>query len=400
MSPVVGRVFRSILMVGGVVLAYVAFDLSMANNIRLANPALAYQLYPDDPQVLARELNRKFASEGRYDISGDDQVHIERALRKDPLNRVLVRSLAAQYDGLGKLDKAQEGMALSSAISRRDTVAQLWLGEFYLRKRKFPDALQHFDAALTVNPSAQKLVFARLLEQFGEAGFAGALRPYVQQFRPWVRPFIQTAAVDRPEQVYAASLANGKLIRTTDFEQEYVALMHNLARRGNVDMASKIALAMVPDMDLGALRSPAFSKSTLSDKLGELGWQLPYKSGIEANFLDGGEMRLVNDTDTRELAATRDILVDAGQAYVFSFSQKRDGDAGAGVTWAFQCVGPVKVVDLPAAGPADRLKSSAQSYRVVTSSDCTLLKMMLYLDGSVDGSANDITLSGLQLAKG
>lgn len=191
------------------------------------NPKLAYQLNPHDGQAIGRFLNFRLRNEQSVEIDDETARNIHLALRSEPLDRTLLRSLAIKADLEGDSQGAYAMMSLSDRVSRRDLISQLWLGEFLVREGHKNRALTHYIAAMKVSPKVETLVLPILVKMLSDRNFRENLVPYIRSEDTW-GPALVSAASD-------SDLANAvplvKSLTTTIKEKRFEAAIHRLLYR-------------------------------------------------------------------------------------------------------------------------------------------------------------------------
>lgn len=388
---------RYAIFVAGLGLAWGAFSVMAANNVRLTNPRLAYQYDPIDSQALAAELNRRLLEEKRFVLDDRDMVNVKAALARNPLNRAVLRGLASHYEASGDAKRALPGMLLSSAVSKRDSIAQLWLGEYYLRQGNMPSALKHYDYSMSTKPATREVIFPRVLDKLGER--RDLPRELFLPFgnRPWFEPFV-SALVARNPQLAFRLMTGGQIdVRHAGLDATAVELAYSLVRSGDLDAGLGLFRRVRPKFETAQLGDPAVSAKTADPKIGPFAWTFP-DGAVLADYSEQGVLQLTGQVAGRELIASRDILIPGPGNYRLQFEQADQSDASTKLFWGFQCIGAELVSDLQADPLPAVADGSTKSVAVDVSSECRMLRLMLYLDGDGSGAVFETQLAGLRLS--
>lgn len=396
--PAVWPILRYILFVAGLGLAWVAFSVTAANNVRLTNPRLAYQYDPTDGQAIAVELNRRLAEEKRFVLDERDMANVQASLAWNPMNRVVLRGLASHYEASGDARRALSGMLLSSSVSKRDTIAQLWLGEYFLRQGNMPSALEHYDYSLSTKPFTRDIIFPRVLERLSQQ--RDLPRRLFLPFgdRSWFEPFV-SALVARNPQLAFRLISSGQIdVSKAKLDATAVELAYSLIRSGDVDEGLGLFRRVRPKFDIALLRDPAASPKAADPKLGPFAWTFP-DDAVQSDYSEPGVLELTGQVAGRELVASRDILLPGPGTYRLSFEQADQGDALTKLFWGFQCIGGELVSDLQSEPAPTEAAGGIRSVEVEVGSDCRLLRLMLYLDGDGSGATLETRISRLRLSR-
>ncbi|AOG00730.1 tetratricopeptide repeat family protein [Blastomonas sp. RAC04] len=389
---------RYVIFVAGLGLAWVAFNIAASNNVRLGNPRLAFQYDPTDGQVLANEINRRFIEEKRFIIEGRDMANVQASLAWNPMNRVLLRALAAHYEASGDMKRALSGMQLSSAISKRDTIAQLWLGEFYRRQGNLPSALEHFDYSMSVRPVTSEVVIPSVVRDLGKQ-FTLPVKlfdPYAR--RPWFKSFVSTLVGQDPQLAFSLFSSGQIDVRRLGLQATAVDLAYSLIRSGDTDSGIGLLRRIRPKFDPALLRDPRISTQTADPLLGPFAWTFP-DDAVQSDYSEQGTLKLTGQVAGRELVASRDIPVPGSGRYQLSFEHADQDDASTKLIWGFQCIGAELVSDLQSAVEPANAQRSGEAVSVDVGSDCRMLRVMLYLDGDGSGATVETQISRLRLSR-
>lgn len=335
----IARWLRVSLILIGLFVAFGAFAYSNAMNLRRAAPQTAYSLYPDNPGVIAARYN-DFALNGKQlTLTVSDQRELQKALVGDPLNRTLVRSLAIWHDVNREPVQALAGMQLSSAVSRRDTLTQLWLVEYWLRESNASKAYQHIDLALRIRPELSALLFPRLYTLMGDSNVADKVELAARSEVKWVPGFADFLVANDPSAAYAL-LTRLTVVASSDaYASANRTLAHNLARAGSVSRAATIVKLMVPQDHYAQWASVGLNRWSTDARLGNLSWAAnPNYASLAPFDSKQFELQALVPSDQTVELMSRGIFLLPGTSYKLEGSLSPGGDLGdAKFQWILSC---------------------------------------------------------------
>lgn len=397
----IARWFRLGLMFVGLFLAFGAFVYSNAMNLRRAAPQTAYSLYRDNPGVIAARYNDLALKGKQLRLTEDDQRELRKALVGDPLNRTLVRSLAVWHDVNREPNQALEGMQLSSAVSRRDIITQLWLVEYWLRQSNPDKAYRHIDLSLKLRPEISALLYPRLNTLLGDPGVAAKVELAAKSDIRWVPGFADYLVVQDPAAAYALLTRPSVMAKSATYNSAYRSLAHNLARAGAVDRVTRIARVMVPQEHYDQWGSLGLNRWSTDPKFGSLSWAAnpDYASLAPLDDKQLDLQALVPSDQTVELMS-RGMLLPEGASYRIEGTIVPIGDMGdTQLQWIMACwrtSGEERylVEALPSAGSSNRF-----ALNVRVPSQCPYTKLVLQAVGGTSGVPAEFSLRSLALKR-
>lgn len=180
-----------ILILIGLSLAYQAAVFYIVSFASPGNLATVTSLDQESPKVVTAVMNAKLANPEALRLNSSEQSNLNSALLREPLNRVLLRSLAISAELAGDRDRAADIMALASKVSRRDVITQMWLAEYYSRRALLTKAISHYDAALRVSPETRHVIFPRIWSLRSRQHYLNAMKGTVRGGELWHQRFLQ-----------------------------------------------------------------------------------------------------------------------------------------------------------------------------------------------------------------
>jgi|GEM_PF-5084628 len=173
-------------------LAWVSASSSLTNALARRSPEAAAQLWPANGFATASAASAILAKanagrDGTAKLTVPTAVRglAERAILAEPASVQGVRNLALFHQANGDNPRAATLMRLAVRLSARDTAANMWLVEAYLRGGDLDRALTLIDATLRTDTSAGALLLPRLAQLLEQPGAAPVMRGLLQDNPPW-----------------------------------------------------------------------------------------------------------------------------------------------------------------------------------------------------------------------
>lgn len=395
------RWFRLSLMFFGMFLAFDAFVYSNAMNLRRSAPQTAYSLYRDNAGVIAARYNDLAVKGEKRDITEGDRLELEKALRAEPLNRMLVRSLAIWYDLNRQPKMALAGMQIASAVSRRDVLTQLWLVEYRLREAKSGRAYRHIDVALKVRPQLASLLYPRLATLMADPLVSANVALSAKSDTRWV-PGLADYLVEQDLSA-AYTLLNSPSVRakSTSYTSAFRSLAHNLARSGSIDRARTIAETLVSSKQYDQWADFGLNRLSGDPDFGNLSWlsNTDYASLVPTER-EQLELQVSVPSDQTVELMGRGIFLLPGAGYQIEGTIKPGSDLrDTQLQWIMACwrnSGEERYF----AGKLPPLSTSGQfslTFRVPD--QCPYTKVVLQALGGSSGIPAEFTLQSLKLKR-
>lgn len=395
------RWFHLALIFFGLFLAFGAFGYSNAMNLRRSSPQTAYSLYRDDPGVIAAHYNDLANKGERLILTEVDRYELQEALRADPLNRMLLRSLGVWYDLNREPKKAFAGMRLSSTVSRRDIISQLWLVEYWMRQSNLGLAYRHIDIALKVHPQLSVLLYPKLNSLIVNPSVAAKVELAAKSEVRWVPGLADYVVAQDSSTAYALLTRPNFIAKSATYAGAFRSLAHNLARSGSIDRARTIANAMVPPERYQQWAEFALNRWNTDPGFGHLSWlnNPDYSSLIP---MEGEEVELqasVPSDQTVELLG-RGMFLSEGSGYQIEGVINSDADfSDIQLQWSLACwrlAGEERyfVNKLPRNAGSGKFSLTFQ-----VPERCPYTKVVLQAIGGSTGTPAEFILRSLKLTK-
>lgn len=375
-----------------------AFSLRAAERY---NPAW------DKPGTFARDgivrLHAVLAQVGEDEaaqITAADAAAIRTSLIERPLN-----AQAIAVTGLSKIsasgsDKAANPfMALADRVSRRDPVSQVWMIEAASAAGDVPEAIRHYNAALSVKPELGAVLFPVLTGALGFAEVRDALKAPLKAGAPWMPSFIATAAASGDlDGALALAASAPERMKAPEYQQANASLLYRLVASGRLADAQKRARQVVPGLPDSALTDFGITTITRDDRLGNLAWRLTDNEGISTVAEEEGTVTAELQPLARGAVLAREIPVAGGQQYEFRQTVARtSGPAPSSLRWQATCpaVEGTPLVWSQLVPTEERPTQYKSTFKVPA--ECYILKMEIVTVGPEGQLASSIRIYDLFL---
>lgn len=380
-----------------VVLAYWAFDYSLASNMRRANPEAAYRARPTDPGAVAAAMNDRMVARSTFEADADDAANARAGLGEDPLNRVLLRTLGVRAEITGRQQDAYRAMQMASRVSRRDSITELWLAEYHRRNNEPVKALVHYDAAMLVRPDLQKALFPQMVPALAQEDFRAAVRPYIVRKANWTYSFVGTAAAYGDMDV-VLSLA-GPVINNMvggPHDVAFTRIINRLVAMGVGQRAKMLAEKFFPGLDMAALSVAGWNDTTTDSRMGHLAWKFEQTGQINSLVEEGGQLKLSVSPMASEEFASRTFITRPERDYRLSYRLAfNSGGTNAQVTWAADCASNNRIGQFWQERLPARNGSGIINTTIPIPSACTHVRLIASATGTESPTSSEVTIDRL-----
>jgi hypothetical protein len=307
------RLLLAAVLIAAIVPTYRYAELA---HLREHDPAAAYQNHSADARILASAIGERFSKDPSYIPSANERHNLRVALLYRPLSPDLISIQGLVHDAEGQFAEALAAMQLANQISRRSSLASLWLIEAASNEGDVPSVVGHYHNALSAHPALRDTLLPVLAGGIVYPEIRTALAPYLARPANWTGPFLEVAAKSSNASNLQALLTPlPETLRDETFQSALGSVLERLATDVGGEAATKMAADLVPGLDPQALSVLAPNAQNLDPRLGALAWRFPKSSGISTEPRRGGVLEIEVQPLANGLAAHRDMLVEGGKAY-------------------------------------------------------------------------------------
>lgn len=183
-----------LLLAGLAVLGWQAVSFGVAVPARKTNAPTAMLLAPDNALVLAASARAK--------LKGDPvgaARDAEAALKRDATSASAAGILGIVRAQQGDLRHSQALISYAMTVSRRDLPTLIWAIEAAVQRGDINQALQHYDVALRVSPTAPTLLFPILATAAEDRAIRQPLVQLLRKNPPWKNSFVDYLGTKAPD---------------------------------------------------------------------------------------------------------------------------------------------------------------------------------------------------------
>jgi hypothetical protein len=171
-------------------LAAISASAALANSAAQRAPDMAAGMWPVNGFALANAASARIeAANTGLVVPGEVRELAERAIVAEPTSVQGLRNLALYYDTHGDGAGARRLMRLVVRLSARDTAANMWLVEDYLRRGDLADATTLIDATLRTDSSASAQLLPGLAGLLELPGAEAVMLDLLAGGPPWGHDF-------------------------------------------------------------------------------------------------------------------------------------------------------------------------------------------------------------------
>lgn len=319
-----------------------------------------------------------------------------RGFRLDPSAPEAVRTLALAADVEGNTAKARALMRMTSRLSRRDSVTDMWLSRDYLSLGRPDLAYGFYNVTLLTTPVAARFLLPKMVANLNQPGMIDLMSRLLKSRPFWADDFwrevIQTPAV----------IASGAALRlrtgdigSPDGAAVDQALLGELVARGRLDDAARYYRAVSGRKPASDNLESDFSRSA---DFPPFDWDLTAKGELAASIDSRAGRLYISATPGAFGVAARRLVLANGGTYRLSIDFDNQNDPGATIQARLRC----------ASGAPDSVSGWSTPARTIghpvlslaaPKSACPYKWLELQVSASPDGDQSDIAIKHLVLQR-
>ena len=392
-------------MVGAFAIAasWQSYQYALISTLRVKSPELALSISPSDSGALARVVTHKIKADGRYQGSSEDVRAAIASLKSTPLSRSSLRIIGANAEIEGHEERAMHAMKLSHSVSRRDTLAQVWLLEKAAQRQDFKTFLTHYHAALSVEPefgNSLNPVFATAVEY---PELHQVIRQYLRSNANWTAAFLSVASEKaNPKDLFEMVLPVTRWLSNEKYEYAISRTANRLAADGDWEDAMVLAESTWSDFDAQDFSKHAPSRASVDQRLGRLAWTFVSDNGIRARLSQDGLIEVSINPLSRGVVLFRDLPINASGEYTFSYRVKYlGGGEKARISWSAHCVNSAEDPRKQIWDQAIPTRAEPTIFRstIDVPSNCKLLTLTLFGTGPESHPPSNLSMNQIEFRR-
>lgn len=386
---------------------YGATTSAYVQVMRRVSPDAVLKFEPGDPSALNRRNTALVSKNGMSDpkkraIIGRNAL---RSARGEFLNPQAVGNLALIKTIDVDRETAFRYFAVASQLSRRDQFTELWLGSYYLDKRKVSLALGHFDRLLRVTPATAQVINPILTRTLADRANVAAFRPFFAKPPLWFADFLRHAMQNEKALPVLADILAAKGTKLPD-KPVYRAVESEtlgwLVERGDFVRAKRLLAAQGADM-VAVANSAAFSPKSRDSAAGPFAWRIGMTEGLSGAFESYGaksgdvHFRASVSSLARGVALEKTLTLQPG-TYRLGFAYEvTDHGREATALWRGFCLGGAQLFSAPI--DVERRKGVASAV-ITVPADCEAQQLQLLIAGGEVFPGLDLLIAPPSVKKG
>ncbi len=195
------------------------------------------------------------------------------AMRLEPANSTAVRNLAFYLGSRGQEYRAFRLMKVAQRVTRRDPAANLWLMQYYARKRDLKRSLALYDVTIRTSSAAASSMMTMLAQALYEPGAVDLFVQLLSTEPPWIDDFWTELLRGSGDPQTMFKLRERLHRAGVHMEQEHDGLLiQRLASSGHIDEAFALNALVAPPRDRADLLTD--SSFDAAKTFPPIGWKL------------------------------------------------------------------------------------------------------------------------------
>jgi hypothetical protein len=396
-------VWRVLVVVSALLLAWFAFASAVAHVVRDSNPPAALQFVADDPVALSGRAEAVFAARSASAlVSADTKQLVLQSLRAQALNPRALRQLGFIADASSQSAPAKQLIRLSERTSRREFGAQLWLIEDGIRSDNMRATLAHYDTALRSGSQNGTILYPILIAALDDVEVQSAFIRYIKSPPPWLGTFLYQAINqgENPAAIAATIMQAGRLPEGADYRDFERQLIGQLAAKARYQEMRQYYLSLA-NIDAKLPTAIGLSKSATNSRFAPISWEVQNNAGVGAAFVgseNGGKqsLNIFASSGERGSVLRKLLFLPAGRYTITQDIKLGRLNSGALATWEVKCLGGdgealIWRGDLaPNAG-----RQTLPPFDI--SADCPVQSIVLIVSGGSNQEGSEMVLTDLSL---
>lgn len=365
------------------------------------NPSVALGVRPGSARALTRDaefsLAKALSDKREYPVA---ERKAELAIAAAPANPRALQVLGLTAQQRNDSAPAARYMTLSSQLSRRNGLVQIWLVDQAARAGRSAEALTHFDTTMRASPAFSAQLYPILANALQSREIRDAFRPYIKSNPSWLAPFLGFAADQSPNPAYVAKalVEAGGMPAGKEFRGTTALLLDKLSASGKFTDMAQFYRSARRGGDTRAMTSLAVDRAGADPDFAPMTWKLADSGDVQVSQVAAerpGTFGLRFEAfDTRGAEAAHKYLFLKPGAYRIAHRAVALGEGGGRLQLALACPGaraPFARIDL---------RPGQGSDRIVVPAGCTTQLAVLAVTDATSDDGLDLALTLLAIAPG
>ncbi len=350
------------ILVSGAIALWISVGVTLNLTVARQTPALAANWWPVGVIAKVTRGQQQLVTAQRLPAATVDRLRasLREAALREPVNTDALGTLAAFDEYRGDTKRAGALFRAAETVSRRNTLAELWLIEDAVRRNSVPEAIRHYNRAMLVSNDARATLIPVLVSASADPVVLKELQPLLARRPLWWRDYMTQLGTTGDS---AATMATAlRVTRINVRNADDAALAQLILRRMVAIKAGRAAILAANRLEGGAgptrgLRDGGFEAP---GNLVPFAWSLRDETSIRA-YRDtlpneGTGLRVVTSSGASGSVAQQLIGLAPGRYVLQGQAGDVSADRTARPTITITCeAGPsLGQVDLPQSGGEGR----------------------------------------------
>lgn len=384
--------------IGSIALAGVAGASAFGGWASRFMPQAALAIDNSSPNALTAINDGAWKAKDKSQFQKVAKTNAIRVLEREPLSYRALRQLGIYYVMAGEQSRGRELVAMSTKLTRRDALGQMWLADSSARLGDLDGALRAFDIVIRTQPEAREVAFGAMSGALADPRFRASFVKLAATNPPWLSPFVAFAigTSKRPADLADVLSQLQPLSKSILPEKEAGTLLSRLTSEAPIENARDLYL-LLPGARRATLTSISFPNAEEAFRYSPFGWEVFDNAGVQA-FGSGKNADVVIEAlvlpGYRGTAARKLLFLPKGTHRWKGTASLTDMSQGASAAMGLYCY----VAPGQWSRTADfRLREGTNQFDFQVPGDCRAQLLSLDLAGSENQNDSAMTLRSMQL---
>jgi hypothetical protein len=180
------------ILMGGAIALWVAVGVTLNFTVARQTPAFVEAWWPAGSMAKVAEGRQQLTSLSKLPKAAGDRMiaKLRDAALRDPTDTNALSTLAAFEENRTGANRARQLFRASEAVSRRNTLTEMWLIEDGVRRGEIDDVIKHYNRAMLVSNDARALIIPVLGKASSNPVILKELLPVLTRRPLWWKEYI------------------------------------------------------------------------------------------------------------------------------------------------------------------------------------------------------------------
>lgn len=365
------------------------------------SPQAVLKVRPNSARALTRDAEFSLAAalsdRSKYPVAQRKAI---KAMAVWPTNPRALQILGLAAENRRDEASAQRYMTLSSQLSRRNGLVQIWLVNQAARAGHSAEALTHFDITMRASPGFSTQIFPILGNALQSREIRDSFKPYIRSNPSWLAAFVGYTADQSPNPAYLATaiVEAGGLPADKSFKGSTALLLDKLSLNGKFVELGKLYRTVRRDGDISAMTSLSVDRRGTDPDFSPITWKLAVSDDVQVSPVAAeraGHFGLrIEAFDTAAAEVAHKFLFLKPGSYRIAHRAVAMGDGRGSLKLILACPKtsvPLATIDL---------RGGRASARIVVPASCAVQLAALAVSDATGDNSVDLALTQLEIVPG